>query len=90
MSDAAIHGNKRIDALQEENNSYEKRENAYIEQITKLKKELLGVVDLEERIQAAIEVYAGMEGFRPKTAPEGYLQRIINEMNNALTEKEDA
>ena len=42
---------------------------------------------LETRIQAAIEVYAGMEGFIPETAAEGYCLRIIEQMNKALQEQ---
>ena len=41
---------------------------------------------LKARIQAAIEVYAGMEGFIPETAAEGYCLRIIEQMNKALQE----
>jgi hypothetical protein len=29
------------------------------------------------------EIYAGMDGFRPETAPEGYQQRIIEQMRDA-------
>ena len=42
---------------------------------------------LKARIQAAIEVYAGMEGFIPETAAEGYCLRIIEQMNKALQEQ---
>ena len=41
----------------------------------------------QARIQAAIEVYAGMEGFIPETAAEGYCLRIIEQMNEALQEQ---
>lgn len=41
----------------------------------------------QARIQAAIEVYAGMEGFIPETAAEGYCLRIIEQMNKALQEQ---
>ena len=41
---------------------------------------------MEKRIQAALEVYAGMEGFIPETAAEGYCLRIIEQMNKALQE----
>jgi len=47
------------------------------------------IATLESRIQAATEVYAGMEGFIPKYATEAYLFRIIEQMNNALLEKDD-
>ena len=40
----------------------------------------------QARIEAAIEVYAGMEGFIPETAAEGYCLRIIEQMNKALHE----
>lgn len=36
---------------------------------------------------AALEVYAGMEGFIPETAPEAYCLRIIEQMNEALQEQ---
>ena len=44
--------------------------------------------DQQARIQAAIEVYAGMEGFIPETAAEGYCLRIIEQMNKALLGQE--
>jgi hypothetical protein len=44
---------------------------------------------LEQRIHEAMEVYAGMEGFIPETAPEAYCLRIINQMNKALLGGED-
>ena len=40
----------------------------------------------QARIEAALEVYAGMEGFIPETAAEGYCLRIIEQMNEALQE----
>ena len=43
----------------------------------------------QARIQAAIEVYAGMDGFIPETAAEGYCLRIIEQMNEALQESDD-
>ena len=43
------------------------------------------IEELESRIHEACEVYAGMEGFIPETAPEGYCLRIINEMYKELT-----
>ena len=43
----------------------------------------------QARIEAAIEVYAGMEGFIPETAAEGYCLRIIEQMNEALQESDD-
>ena len=47
------------------------------------------VKGLQARIQAAMEVYAGMEGFIPETASEGYYLRIIEQMNEALQESDD-
>lgn len=42
----------------------------------------------QARIEAALEVYAGMEGFVPETAPEAYCLRIIEQMAKALLEQE--
>ena len=39
---------------------------------------------LAERIHEAYEIYAGMEGFEPLTAPEGYCLSIIKKMAQAL------
>lgn len=39
-----------------------------------------------ERVAAAVEVYAGMDGFKPETAPEAYCLRILKEMCAALKE----
>lgn len=39
--------------------------------------------ELEERIASVTEVYAGMEGFKPETAPEAYCLRVINQMYDA-------
>ena len=47
------------------------------------------IATLQARIQAALEVYAGMEGFIPETAAEGYCLRIIEQMNEALQESDD-
>ena len=38
------------------------------------------IFELKARIHEAYEVYAGMEGFKPVTAPEGYLLRVIGQM----------
>ena len=35
------------------------------------------------RLQAVCEIYNGMEGFEPKTAPEDYLLRIVRQMYHA-------
>jgi len=52
------------------------------------------IVDLEreaERLRTAMsnarEVYIGMDGFIPQTAPEGYCLRIIEQMYNELCDK---
>lgn len=45
------------------------------------------IAELESRIHEAKEVYAGMEGFEPQTAPEGYLLRIIEQMYQELIAK---
>ena len=34
----------------------------------------------EEALKEIIEIYAGMEGFIPVTAPEAYQKRIIEQM----------
>jgi chromosome segregation ATPase len=38
---------------------------------------------LRERLHDAYEIYAGMEGFEPITAPEGYCLSIIKKMAQA-------
>lgn len=38
---------------------------------------------LARKLDAVREVYAGMEGFVPRTAPEGYCLRIIEQMAHA-------
>ena len=38
---------------------------------------------LRVRIDAVREIYAGMEGFIPQTAPEAYLLRITKQMYDA-------
>ena len=60
------------------------RNKALQAQVEKLEAEL---AELQARIQAAIEVYAGMDGFIPETAAEGYCLRIIEQMNEALQEQ---
>ncbi len=48
------------------------------------------LAELEAARGDVIEIYAGMEGFVPETAPEGYCLRIIEQMYNAaLLEKND-
>ena len=41
--------------------------------------------ELRETIHNAKEIYVGMEGFTARTAPEGYLQRILEQMYSELT-----
>ena len=41
-------------------------------------------VAMEGAIREAYEIYAGMDGFIPETAPEGYLQQIIRKMAQTL------
>ena len=42
------------------------------------------------RCREVIEIYAGMEGFIPQTAADGYQQRIIREMYEAAAGDEKA
>ena len=35
------------------------------------------------KLQAVCEIFNGMEGFKPKTAPEAYLLRIVRQMYHA-------
>jgi hypothetical protein len=42
--------------------------------------------DLTSAIREAYEEYAGMEGFVPETAPEGYYLRIIERIAEILAE----
>ena len=41
---------------------------------------------LEARIHEAKEIYIGMEGFVPETAPEAYQKRALDQMWEALQE----
>jgi len=41
----------------------------------------------KKRIHSAYEIYAGMDGFIPETAPEGYCLRIIEQMADELKGK---
>lgn len=49
--------------------------------------------ELREALEEIREIYAGMDGFIPETAPEGYLQRIIEKMwaevRDALTQEQE-
>lgn len=47
------------------------------------------IAELEAKIHEATEAYAGMEGFIPETAAEGYCLRIIRQMYSALIGGED-
>jgi len=40
------------------------------------------------RLQAIREIYNGMDGFEPKTAPEDYLLRIVRQMYHAAIREE--
>ena len=40
------------------------------------------------RLQAIREIYNGMDGFEPKTAPEDYLLRIVRQMYHAAIHEE--
>lgn len=42
--------------------------------------------ELVEALKEVREIYAGMEGFEPETAPEGYLQNIVEQMWKAARE----
>jgi len=42
---------------------------------------------LEARIHEAKEIYTGMEGFIPETAPEAYQKRTLDQMWEALQEQ---
>ncbi len=44
------------------------------------------IAELEAMIHEAKEVYAGMEGFKPETAPEGYCLQVIEQMYKELIE----
>ena len=44
---------------------------------------------LQARLHEVSEIYAGAEGFKPKTAPEAYCLRVMEQMYQAaLTEGE--
>ena len=45
------------------------------------------LTELRANVHEACEVYAGMEGFIPETAPEGYCLRIIEQMYKALVQE---
>jgi hypothetical protein len=51
------------------------------EKITALRAQ---VARLEGALRESYEVYAGMDGFTPETAAEGYCLRIIDEMAKPL------
>ena len=43
---------------------------------------------LEARIHEAKEIYTGMEGFIPETAPEAYQKRALDQIWDVLTKQE--
>ena len=45
------------------------------------------VEKLEQQLHEIREIYAGMEGFEPQTAPEAYCLRIIEQMAKALARR---
>ncbi len=45
----------------------------------------LSFKELKQKIYNAKEIYTGMDGFNPMTAPEAYLQRILRQMYEELT-----
>lgn len=74
-------GKLNVTAMREKFEQYEARI-AELERIGEIRQDIVEI--LESRIHEAIEVYAGMEGFIPETAPEAYCLRIIDQMNKAL------
>ena len=42
-------------------------------------------MELRSKVGEVIEIYAGMEGYKPVTALEAYQSRIIKQMYNAVT-----
>ena len=73
---------KRIAELEAERHSTD----LLIARINHLEQQL---ADLQTSVHEACEVYAGMYGFTPETAPEGYCLRIIEQMYKALQESSD-
>jgi len=49
-------------------------------------RDLVKTMAADAKLRAVREIYAGMEGFIPQTAPEGYCLRIIREMYEAVKE----
>ena len=47
-------------------------------------KDALKNAELRSRIHEAYEIYAGMDGFIPMTAPEGYCLQTIKKMADEL------
>jgi len=39
---------------------------------------------LKESVREAKEIFTGMDGFKPETAPEAYQQRVLRQMYEAL------
>jgi len=44
------------------------------------------ILDLTQRIHYAKEVYIGMDGFKPETAPEGYCLKLLKDIYEELCE----
>lgn len=54
----------------------------YLEMMIEMQRERIH--DLAMRIHHAKEVYIGMDGFKPETAPEGYCLKLLKDMYNEL------
>lgn len=61
---------------------------AYLEELINQQRERIH--DLAMRIHHAKEVYIGMDGFKPETAPEGYCLKLLKEMYDELKEEDNA
>lgn len=60
----------------------------YLEELMNQQRERMH--DLAMRIHHAKEVYIGMDGFKPETAPEGYCLKLLKEMYDELKEEDNA
>lgn len=63
---------------------------ALLERVDRYEKMLMGRGDVYMLCHEAYEIYAGMEGFIPETAPEGYALQIINELGEAIGKAKQA
>ncbi len=52
----------------------------YENRIRELEQQLAEAEMYREKVREIIEVLAGLEGFIPETAPEAYLQRALNQV----------